>query len=291
MIGHTHSQFDWQLGDLRLVNAGSVGMPYEDAPGAYWVLVRDGEPEHRRTEYDLEAAAERIRPTGWPIAERWVNENLLTVPTARDAAEFFEQQRARSTSGAESTPRVSRRRTERSGAARARRMPPRRVCGAVAVPGEPDQARRDAVAQVDGLDRGVALVDGQPRHDPDPDAGGDQALDGSVLVRAEHDVRVPAGLAEAILDALGRSARAVADQRLVDDLAQARLPVAGGERRSGRDDEDVGVAEELDGLVRSGRKREHDEAQVELAALDEQHELLVVGGLAQGDLDLRPVAS
>jgi len=95
VIGHTHSQFDRQLGDLRLVNAGSVGMPYEDAPGAYWVLVGDGEPEHRRTEYDLEAAAERIRPTAWPIAERWVSENLLTVPTARDAAEFFEQQRSR----------------------------------------------------------------------------------------------------------------------------------------------------------------------------------------------------
>ena len=58
------------------------------------MLVRDGEPEHRRTGYDLEEAAERIRPTAWPIAERWVNENLLTVPTARDAAEFFERQRS-----------------------------------------------------------------------------------------------------------------------------------------------------------------------------------------------------
>jgi putative phosphoesterase len=95
VIGHTHSQFDRQLGDLRLVNAGSVGMPYEDRPGAYWVLVRDGEPEHRRTDYDLEAAAERIRPTGWPIAEEWVKDNLLAVPTARGAAEFFENQRAK----------------------------------------------------------------------------------------------------------------------------------------------------------------------------------------------------
>jgi predicted phosphodiesterase len=95
VIGHTHSQFDWQLGDLRLVNAGSVGMPYEDAPGAYWALVRDSEPELHRTEYDLEAAAERIRATAWPIAERWVDENLLTVPRAREAAEFFEQQRAK----------------------------------------------------------------------------------------------------------------------------------------------------------------------------------------------------
>jgi diadenosine tetraphosphatase ApaH/serine/threonine PP2A family protein phosphatase len=94
VIGHTHSQFDWQLGDLRLVNAGSVGMPYEDAPGAYWALVRDGDPELRRTDYDLEAAAARIRPTGWPIAEEWVNDNLLTVPRASEAAEFFEAQRA-----------------------------------------------------------------------------------------------------------------------------------------------------------------------------------------------------
>jgi predicted phosphodiesterase len=95
VIGHTHSQFDRQLDDLRLVNAGSVGMPYEDAPGAYWALVRDGEPELRRTEYDLEAAAERIRPTQWPIAAEWIEDNLLSVPAARDAAEFFESRRGK----------------------------------------------------------------------------------------------------------------------------------------------------------------------------------------------------
>jgi predicted phosphodiesterase len=95
VIGHTHSQFDRRLGDLRLVNAGSVGMPYEDRPGAYWALVRDGEPQLRRTDYDLQAAAERIRPTEWPIAEEWVRDNLLSVPTARDAAAFFENQRSK----------------------------------------------------------------------------------------------------------------------------------------------------------------------------------------------------
>jgi predicted phosphodiesterase len=94
VIGHTHTQFDRRLGTLRLVNAGSVGMPYEDQPGAYWALVEDGEPELRRTEYDLEAAAERIRARGWPEAERWIEENLLTVPAAREAAEFFESHRS-----------------------------------------------------------------------------------------------------------------------------------------------------------------------------------------------------
>jgi diadenosine tetraphosphatase ApaH/serine/threonine PP2A family protein phosphatase len=93
VIGHTHSQFDRRLGDLRLVNAGSVGMPYEDAPGAYWALLSDGEPEFRRTQYDLDAAADRIRSSGWPMADRWIEDNLRNVPSAREAAEFFESQR------------------------------------------------------------------------------------------------------------------------------------------------------------------------------------------------------
>jgi diadenosine tetraphosphatase ApaH/serine/threonine PP2A family protein phosphatase len=93
VIGHTHTQFDRRLGSIRLVNAGSVGMPYENGPGAYWALLDNGEPELRRTEYDLNAAAERVRASGWPIAERWIQENLLTVPKPREAAEFFERQR------------------------------------------------------------------------------------------------------------------------------------------------------------------------------------------------------
>ena len=38
VCGHTHMQFDRAVAGVRVVNAGSVGMPYEDAPGAYWLL-------------------------------------------------------------------------------------------------------------------------------------------------------------------------------------------------------------------------------------------------------------
>jgi predicted phosphodiesterase len=93
VIGHSHHQFDRRLGGLRLVNAGSVGMPSEDRPGAYWALVEDGEPELRRTEYDLEAAATRLEVSGWPLTERWIAENLLTVPSAREHAELLESRR------------------------------------------------------------------------------------------------------------------------------------------------------------------------------------------------------
>ena len=44
VIGHTHHQFDRRVGDLRVVNAGSVGMAYEGEVAAYWTLVEDGEP-------------------------------------------------------------------------------------------------------------------------------------------------------------------------------------------------------------------------------------------------------
>ena len=48
----------------RVVNAGSVGMPFQ-APGAYWLLLGPG-VELRRTPYDLAAAAARIRATQLP---------------------------------------------------------------------------------------------------------------------------------------------------------------------------------------------------------------------------------
>jgi putative phosphoesterase len=48
VCGHTHTQFERTIAGKRVINSGSVGMPYEDAPGAYWTL--DLVP--RRTEYN-----------------------------------------------------------------------------------------------------------------------------------------------------------------------------------------------------------------------------------------------
>ena len=48
VCGHTHMQFERTVADVRVINAGSVGMPYEDEPGAYWLL----DLVHRRTPYE-----------------------------------------------------------------------------------------------------------------------------------------------------------------------------------------------------------------------------------------------
>jgi putative phosphoesterase len=48
VCGHTHTQFERTIAGKRVLNSGSVGMPYEDAPGAYWTL----DLVHRHTEYE-----------------------------------------------------------------------------------------------------------------------------------------------------------------------------------------------------------------------------------------------
>ncbi len=79
VCGHTHMQFDRTVGGVRVVNAGSVGMPF-GAAGAYWLLLADG-IELRRTSYDLEGAAERIRATGYPQRNAFAHDNVLHPPT------------------------------------------------------------------------------------------------------------------------------------------------------------------------------------------------------------------
>jgi putative phosphoesterase len=55
VVGHTHMQFDRTIAGVRVVNAGSVGMAYEDEPGAYWALLGP-EVEHRRSAFEQGAS-------------------------------------------------------------------------------------------------------------------------------------------------------------------------------------------------------------------------------------------
>jgi predicted phosphodiesterase len=66
VCGHTHMQFDRTIGGTRVVNAGSVGMAYEDEPGAYWALI-DDDVAFRRTPYELDLGD---WPHEWPSGTR-----------------------------------------------------------------------------------------------------------------------------------------------------------------------------------------------------------------------------
>ena len=93
VAGHTHMQQDRLVDRWRFVNPGSVGRPYEDAPGAYWAIVGDV-VELRRTDYDLAAAAAATRASGHPLADALAEENVLRVPSREAGIAAFVQMTA-----------------------------------------------------------------------------------------------------------------------------------------------------------------------------------------------------
>ena len=91
VCGHTHMQFDRTIDGLRIVNPGSVGMPY-GRPGAYWAMViasLQTEVEMKRTAYDLEAAARQIKSKDWAAADEFARENVLKPPSVEQAMAFI----------------------------------------------------------------------------------------------------------------------------------------------------------------------------------------------------------
>jgi hypothetical protein len=80
-------QFDRRLGGIRVVNAGSVGMPFQ-GPGAYWLLLGP-DVQLQQTSYDLANAAERIRATAYPQREDFAERSVLHPPTEAAMLELF----------------------------------------------------------------------------------------------------------------------------------------------------------------------------------------------------------
>jgi diadenosine tetraphosphatase ApaH/serine/threonine PP2A family protein phosphatase len=74
LFGHSHVQFRREgPNDTLLVNPGSVGAPLDGDPRAAWALLEDDEIRFRRTAYDVERAAAKMRSYGdWaePIVHR-----------------------------------------------------------------------------------------------------------------------------------------------------------------------------------------------------------------------------
>jgi len=87
ICGHTHMQFDRAIGGMRVINAGSVGMPF-GAPGADWLLLGPN-IELRHTDYDLEKAAQRIRATNYPDREEFASKFVLHPPEEEPMLKAF----------------------------------------------------------------------------------------------------------------------------------------------------------------------------------------------------------
>ena len=87
VCGHTHMQFDRMVGSTRVVNAGSVGMPF-GPPGADWLLISE-DVQLRHTSYNLTSAADRVRATQYPQAQEFARRSILEPPTEEEMALAF----------------------------------------------------------------------------------------------------------------------------------------------------------------------------------------------------------
>jgi predicted phosphodiesterase len=89
--GHTHQQMIRELqGAPTYANGGSVGIPYEGRAGAFWLIVEDGQPRLRETGYDIPAALEELRASGFADVDAQLQESLLDPTEPAWVTAFFE---------------------------------------------------------------------------------------------------------------------------------------------------------------------------------------------------------
>jgi putative phosphoesterase len=91
VCGHTHQQFDRSIDGWRVINPGSVGVPYEGEPGAYWALLGP-ELDLRRSEYDLRQAVPELRASGFPDLDEMLRESLLEPVDPDEISVIFERE-------------------------------------------------------------------------------------------------------------------------------------------------------------------------------------------------------
>ena len=87
ICGHTHMQFDRLISGIRVVNAGSVGMPF-GRPGADWALLGP-DVQLRHTSYDLQQGAARIRGSAYPQALEFAEQYVLQPPSETAMLDAF----------------------------------------------------------------------------------------------------------------------------------------------------------------------------------------------------------
>jgi diadenosine tetraphosphatase ApaH/serine/threonine PP2A family protein phosphatase len=86
--GHTHIKFDRRLSSgLRVVNPGSVGMPYEGTRSAFWAILGP-DVEHRRTAYDVDGTVRDIRALGAPVRDELLSLFVEPMASHEATAEF-----------------------------------------------------------------------------------------------------------------------------------------------------------------------------------------------------------
>lgn len=79
ICGHTHIQFELSLPNKKIINAGSIGMPFSNQFGAQWLWLDDSRVEYKRTIFNQQAAIQLISQTEYPFKNEFIANNLRST--------------------------------------------------------------------------------------------------------------------------------------------------------------------------------------------------------------------
>jgi putative phosphoesterase len=65
-VGHTHVQFDLKVGDKRVINPGSIGIPRDGDPRAGYAVIDGDAVELKRIEYPVERTVQAVEDSPLP---------------------------------------------------------------------------------------------------------------------------------------------------------------------------------------------------------------------------------
>lgn len=72
VYGHIHHAYARNLGNMTIVNSGSVSLALDGDVRACYAVIEDGRVEHRRVAYDVERVAADFEAIGYPNAATYV---------------------------------------------------------------------------------------------------------------------------------------------------------------------------------------------------------------------------
>jgi putative phosphoesterase len=78
-VGHTHIQFNIQVGNVVVLNPGSVGLPRDGDPRAAFAVIEGNKIELRRVEYPIEETVARIEQMPWPSRAKEIAASVLRL--------------------------------------------------------------------------------------------------------------------------------------------------------------------------------------------------------------------
>jgi putative phosphoesterase len=85
--GHTHVQYERRVSGTHWICPGSVGLPYENEPGARWATFGP-DVTFGRTPYDIERTIADVHAAKFPDADEFI-ESYLRNPSGPDKASVF----------------------------------------------------------------------------------------------------------------------------------------------------------------------------------------------------------